>query len=132
MARARPPDVLTAYRLINEVGGLADRCTCQLPSHQPMLDLILADKRASAYTQDEKLCTQLEVTDLRRNRAAARSCFSGTKPEYPVKMHCIQGSGRASREWCISGTIKISRRGLNRPNRKLDSLKFRSTPSWMC
>ncbi len=45
-----------------------------------------------AYTQDPHLHA-LEVTDLENkgNRSTA-AFFNGTKPEYPRRMHCIQGS----------------------------------------
>ena len=45
-----------------------------------------------AYTQDLNL-TALEVTDLdKKGRNSTPSFFSGNKPEYPRRMHCIQGS----------------------------------------
>jgi hypothetical protein len=45
-----------------------------------------------AYTQDKHLHA-LEVTDLeKRGRRTTAWFFSGRKPEYPRRMHCIQGS----------------------------------------
>jgi hypothetical protein len=45
-----------------------------------------------AYTQDSNL-KALEVTDLeKKGRRTTATFFSGTKPEYPRRMHCIQGS----------------------------------------
>lgn len=45
-----------------------------------------------AYTQDPNL-DALEVTDLeKQGRRTTADFFSGTKPEYPRRMHCIQGS----------------------------------------
>jgi hypothetical protein len=45
-----------------------------------------------AYTQDDNLHA-LEVTDLEhRGSRTTAAFFSGTKPEYPRRMHCIQGS----------------------------------------
>ena len=45
-----------------------------------------------AYTQDPNLHA-LEVTDLEaKGPRAAAMFFNGTKPEYPRRMHCIQGS----------------------------------------
>ena len=45
-----------------------------------------------AYTQDEHLHA-LEVTDLEsKSRRATAAFFNGSKPEYPRRMHCIQGS----------------------------------------
>jgi hypothetical protein len=45
-----------------------------------------------SYTQDEHLHA-LEVTDLEhRGPRTTAAFFSGKKPEYPRRMHCIQGS----------------------------------------
>ena len=45
-----------------------------------------------AYTQDPNLHA-LEVTDLElKGPRSTATFFSGTKPEYPRRMHCIQGS----------------------------------------
>ena len=45
-----------------------------------------------AYTQDPHLIS-IEVTDLeKKGRHSTASFFSGNKPEYPRRMHCIQGS----------------------------------------
>jgi hypothetical protein len=45
-----------------------------------------------AYTQDEHLHA-LEVTDLEsKGRRTTQAFFSGSKPEYPRPMRCIQGS----------------------------------------
>ena len=45
-----------------------------------------------AYTQDPHLHA-LEVTDLEQSgQRTTAAFFNGTKPEYPRRMHCIQGS----------------------------------------
>jgi hypothetical protein len=45
-----------------------------------------------AYTQDPNLHA-LEVTDLeQKGTRSTANFFNGTKPEYPRRMHCIQGS----------------------------------------
>jgi hypothetical protein len=45
-----------------------------------------------AYTQDPHLHV-LEVTDIeQRGTRTTATFFNGTKPEYPRRMHCIQGS----------------------------------------
>jgi hypothetical protein len=45
-----------------------------------------------AYTQDKQLHA-LEVTDLeQKGPRTTAAFFNGTKPEYPRRMHCIQGS----------------------------------------
>ncbi len=44
-----------------------------------------------AYTQDSHLHA-LEVTDLdQKGTRTTAAFFNGTKPEYPRRMHCIQG-----------------------------------------
>jgi hypothetical protein len=45
-----------------------------------------------AYTQDPHLHA-LEVTDLeKKGRRTTARFFDGSRPEYPRRMHCIQGS----------------------------------------
>jgi hypothetical protein len=85
-------DVLTAYRIINEQGGIVIAAHAN-SSHG------VADRRRDfggqtriAYTQDANLHA-LEVTDLeRRGRSTTARFFDGSKPEYPRRMRCIQGS----------------------------------------
>lgn len=85
-------DVLTAYRLINEAGGLAIAAHANSSHGVAMPGFDFGGQTRIAYTQDENLHA-LEVTDLAsRSRRRTQLFFSGTKPEYPRKMHCIQGS----------------------------------------
>ena len=85
-------DVLTAYEVINEHGGIV------IAPHANSTHGV-ADRRRDiggqtriAYTQDANLHA-LEVTDLeRRGRATTARFFDGSKPEYPRRMRCIQGS----------------------------------------
>lgn len=85
-------DVLTAYRLINEAGGLVIAAHANSTNGVAMLGLNFGGQTKIAYTQDPNLHA-LEVTDLGVNgRHATSNFFSGTKPEYPRRMHCIQGS----------------------------------------
>jgi len=50
------------------------------------------DRPKLAYTQDTHLHA-LEVTDLEnKSKHSTAAFFNGTKPEYPRRMHCIQGS----------------------------------------
>ena len=85
-------DVLTAYRLINEAGGLAIAAHANSTNGVAMLGLNFGGQTKIAYTQDPHLHA-LEVTDLgQRGRHVTSNFFSGTKPEYPRRMHCIQGS----------------------------------------
>ncbi|HNB53127.1 MAG TPA: PHP domain-containing protein, partial [Anaerolineales bacterium] len=85
-------DVLTAYRLINEAGGLVIAAHANSTNGVAMLGLNFGGQTKIAYTQDPNLHA-LEVTDLGQNgRHATSNFFSGTKPEYPRRMHCLQGS----------------------------------------
>lgn len=85
-------DVLTAYRLINEAGGLAIAAHANSSHGVAMPGFDFGGQTRIAYTQDENLHA-LEVTDLTsKSRRRTQLFFSGTKPEYPRKMHCIQGS----------------------------------------
>jgi PHP family Zn ribbon phosphoesterase len=85
-------DVLTAYRLINEAGGLAIAAHANSSHGVAMPGFDFGGQTRIAYTQDENLHA-LEVTDLSsKSRRRTQLFFSGTKPEYPRKMHAIQGS----------------------------------------
>ena len=85
-------DVLTAYRLINEAGGLVIAAHANSSNGVAMRGFPLGGQTKIAYTQDPNLHA-IEVTDLdRRGRRTTAAFFSGTKPEYPRRMHCIQGS----------------------------------------
>jgi len=85
-------DVLTAYRFIEEAGGISIAAHANSNNGVAMVGFPLGGQTKIAYTQDSHLHA-LEVTDLEskkgRNTAAF---FSGKKPEYPRRMHCIQGS----------------------------------------
>jgi len=85
-------DVLTAYKLINEAGGIVIAAHANSSNGVAMRGFNFGGQTKIAFTQDSNLHA-LEVTDLevQGNRATA-SFFNGTKPEYPRKMHCIQGS----------------------------------------
>ncbi len=85
-------DVLTAYRVIRESGGLAIAAHANSTHGVAMRDFPFGGQTKIAYTQDPNLHV-LEVTDLesRSTRATARF-FNGSKPEYPRRMRCIQGS----------------------------------------
>ncbi len=85
-------DVLTAYRLINEAGGLVIAAHANSSNGVAMRGFPLGGQTKIAYTQDPNLHA-IEVTDLdRRGRRTTAAFFNGTKPEYPRQMHCIQGS----------------------------------------
>lgn len=85
-------DVLTAYRLINEAGGLVIAAHANSNNGVAMRGFPLGGQTKIAYTQDDHLHA-LEVTDLENKRGHNTAAFfSGRKPEYPRRMHCIQGS----------------------------------------
>ncbi len=85
-------DVLTAYRIINESGGLVIAAHANSSHGVAMQGFNFGGQTKIAYTQDPNLHA-LEVTDLesKRRRTTAKF-FNGSKPEYPRRMHCIQGS----------------------------------------
>lgn len=85
-------DVLTAYRLIDEAGGMAIAAHANSSNGVAMRRFPFGGQTKIAYTQDPNLMA-LEVTDLeKKGRYSTQSFFSGNKPEYPRRMHCIQGS----------------------------------------
>jgi hypothetical protein len=85
-------DVLTAYRMIDDAGGLAIAAHANSTNGVAMRGFGFGGQTKIAYTQDTHLHA-LEVTDLGlKGRRSTAAFFSGTKPEYPRRMHCIQGS----------------------------------------
>ncbi len=85
-------DVLTAYRLIREAGGLVIAAHANSTHGVALQGLSFGGQTKIAFTQDANLHA-LEVTDLEStSRRATTRFFDGTKPEYPRRMHCIQGS----------------------------------------
>jgi PHP family Zn ribbon phosphoesterase len=85
-------DVLTAYKLITEAGGLAIAAHANSSNGVAMRGLSFGGQTRIAYTQDPNLAA-LEVTDLdRKGRGTTKGFFNGSKPEYQRRMHCIQGS----------------------------------------
>ncbi len=85
-------DVITAYRTIAEAGGLVIAAHANSTHGVALMDFNFGGQTKISMTQDPHLHA-LEVTDFdsprRRNTAWF---FSGSKPEYPRRMHCIQGS----------------------------------------
>lgn len=85
-------EVISAYQQINEAGGLVIAAHANSSNGVAMRGFNFGGQTKIAYTQDPNLHA-LEVTDL--DQAGKRSTahfFNGTKPEYPRRMHCIQGS----------------------------------------
>lgn len=85
-------DVLTVYRLINNNGGLVIAAHANSSNGVAMRGFPFGGQTKISYTQDPHLHA-LEVTDLEsKSQNATARFFNGTKPEYPRRMHCIQGS----------------------------------------
>jgi hypothetical protein len=85
-------DVLTAYRVLDEAGGLVIAAHANSSNGVAMRGFGFGGQTKIAYTQDPHLHA-LEVTDLElKGSRATAAFFNGTKPEYPRRMHCIQGS----------------------------------------
>ncbi len=116
-------DVLTAYRLIAEAGGLVIAAHANSSNGVAMRGFNFGGQTKIAYTQDPHLHA-LEVTDLdQKGRRSTAAFFNGTKPEYPRRMHCIQGSDshRLKRE---SGTNKNLGLGDRATDVQLEELSF--------
>ena len=85
-------DVLTAYRTIDAAGGIVIAAHANSSHGVAMRGFDFGGQTKIAYTQDEHLHA-LEVTDLdRKDKRSTARFFDGTKPEYPRRMRCIQGS----------------------------------------
>jgi len=85
-------DVLTAYRFIDEAGGIVIAAHADSTHGVAMRRLGFGGQTRIAYTQDPHLHA-LEVTDTEsKGRGATMRFFDGSRPEYPRRMHCIQGS----------------------------------------
>lgn len=105
-------DVLTAYRVINNAGGLVIAAHVNSSHGVAMRGLDFGGQTRIAYTQDPNLHV-LEVTDLeKRGRYTTRRFFDGSKPEYPRPMRCIQGSDahRLARETPQSKNLGVGDR----------------------
>ncbi len=85
-------DVLTAYRVIREAGGIPIAAHANSTHGVAMRNFPFGGQTKIAYTQDPNLMA-LEVTDMEsRSRHSTCRFFNGSKPEYPRRMHCIQSS----------------------------------------
>lgn len=86
-------DVLRAYEILAGNGALVIGAHVNSTHGIAMQGLRFGGQTKIAYTQDPNLHA-LEVTDLlpASNRRSTARFFSGTKTEYPRRMHCIQGS----------------------------------------
>lgn len=84
-------DVLNAYRIIHEAGGLVIAAHANSTHGVAMRNFPFGGQTKIAYTQDVNL-DALEVTDFDRESRSTARFFNGSKIEYPRHMHCIQGS----------------------------------------
>ncbi len=85
-------DVLTAYRVLDEAGAIVIAAHANSNNGVAMRGFPIGGQTKIAYTQDPHLHA-LEVTDLeQRGSRNTATFFNGTKPEYPRRMHSIQGS----------------------------------------
>ncbi len=84
-------DVLTAYRLIHEAGGLAIAAHANSTHGVAMRNFPFGGQTKIAYTQDVNL-DALEVTDLEHRGYSTARFFDGSKTEYARRMHSLQGS----------------------------------------
>jgi hypothetical protein len=85
-------DVLTAYRVIDEAGGIVIAAHVNTAHGVAMRGRGFGGQTRIAYTQDPHLHA-LEATDLESgDRRSTARFFDGSRPEYPRRMHCIQGS----------------------------------------
>lgn len=84
-------DVLMAYRAIDDAGGLAIAAHANSSSGVSMRNLNLGGQTRIAFTQDPHLHA-IEFTDLDKGRHSSGRLFTGIRPEYPRRMHLLQGS----------------------------------------
>ena len=84
-------DVLTAYEAIHDAGGICIAAHVNTTHGVAMRGMDFGGQTRIAYTQDRHLHA-LEATDLDRRGRNTQRFFDGTKPEYPRRMRCIQGS----------------------------------------
>src|SRR3990170_2625479 len=85
-------DALTVYRVISQAGGLVIAAHANSSNGVAMRGFNFGGQTKIAFTQDVNLHA-LEVTDLDlKGPRSTAAFFNGTKPEYPRRMHCVQGS----------------------------------------
>jgi hypothetical protein len=85
-------DVLTTYRILDEAGALVIAAHANSTHGVALQGFDFGGQTKIAYTQDLHLHA-LEITDLESERRRSTANFyNGSKPQYPRRMHCIQGS----------------------------------------
>ena len=85
-------DVLTAYETLNRIGALVIPAHVNSTHGVAMQNLPFGGQTKIAFTQSPYI-DALEATDLdSSSRRSTARFFNGSKPEYPRRMHIIQGS----------------------------------------
>jgi PHP family Zn ribbon phosphoesterase len=85
-------DVLTAYEILSDAGALVIPAHVNSTHGVAMQHLPFGGQTKIAFTQSP-LIAALEATDLENtSRRSTAKFFNGSKPDYPRRMHIIQGS----------------------------------------
>ena len=85
-------DVLNAYELLDRAGALVIPAHVNSTHGVAMQNLPFGGQTKIAFTQSSHIVA-LEATDLEStSRRSTAKFFNGSKPEYPRRMHIIQGS----------------------------------------
>lgn len=85
-------DVLHSYEILHDAGAIVIGAHVNSTHGIAMQGFPFGGQTKIAYTQSPNLHA-LEATDLdNTTRRSTARFFNGTKPEYPRRMHCIQGS----------------------------------------
>ncbi len=85
-------DVLRAYEVLHDAGALVIPAHVNSTHGVAMTNLPFGGQTKIAFTQSE-LIHALEATDMEStSRRSTARFFNGSKPEYPKRMHIIQGS----------------------------------------
>lgn len=85
-------DVLQTYEILHDAGAMIIGAHVNSTHGIAMQGFPFGGQTKIAYTQSPHLHA-LEATDLdNTTRRSTTRFFNGTKPEYPRRMHCVQGS----------------------------------------
>lgn len=85
-------DVLHSYEILHNAGAIVIGAHVNSTHGIAMQGFPFGGQTKISYTQSPHLHA-LEATDLEStSRRSTARFFNGTKPEYPRRMHCIQGS----------------------------------------
>lgn len=85
-------DVLSAYEILHDAGALVIPAHVNSTHGVAMQHLPFGGQTKIAFTQSP-LIAALEATDLEStSRRSTAKFFNGSKPDYPRRMHVIQGS----------------------------------------